>query len=96
VAQLQRVGHVLLDRHVRPNGVRLEDHAHVALVGRDEQPLAGQDDRAFFEIDGRLIRRFQAGHDAQRGRLAAAAGAEQGEYFALLDVEREVVYRGLG
>ena len=45
-AQLQRVGDVRRDGHVRPDRVGLEDHAEVPLVRRDEQPLRGRRDHA--------------------------------------------------
>ena len=39
LAGLQRVGDVLADRHVRPQGVRLEHHADVPLVRRQVDPV---------------------------------------------------------
>ncbi len=44
-AGLQRVGDVLADRHVRPQGVRLEHHADVPLVGRQVDPAVGVEHR---------------------------------------------------
>jgi len=38
---LQRIGDVLVDRHVRPHGVGLEHHADVALAGADQHAALG-------------------------------------------------------
>src|SRR5207249_37803 len=47
---------------------------------------------ALLEEHRRLVRRLQAGDDAQGGGLAAAARAEQGEDLALLDLQGKIVY----
>jgi hypothetical protein len=52
--------------------------------GQVDHVLSGDQHRA----RGRLL---EPGDHAQRGGLAAAAGAEQGEELALCDVEIEVV-----
>jgi len=54
VAGLQRVGHVVEDVHVGPDGVGLEHHAEAPPVGRDEEaPLGREDDLV---TDGDLAR----------------------------------------
>ena len=84
VAVLQTEGHVLAHGHVREDGIVLEDHADVALVGRDVvDDLAVEGDRAAF--DG-----VEAGHLAQKGRFAAARRAQQGKELALFYVEVEI------
>ena len=90
-ASLERVADVLADGHVRPQRVRLEHHADVALVGRQVDPAVGVEHRGRAEADLAGARRFQAGEAAQRGRLAAPARTEEDEELALLDLEVQVV-----
>ena len=72
---------VPLGGHVREEAVRLEDHAHVALVGRHAgHVLAGDEDPAG-------VRPVEAGDEPQRGRLAAPGRPEQREELALLERE---------
>jgi hypothetical protein len=91
----QRVADVLADGHVRPQRVRLEDHADLALVGRPVDPPFGIEDDLVAERDPTGARRLQAGEAAQRGRLAAPARTEEDEELALLDLDVQVVH-GLG
>ena len=93
-AHLERKGDVLEHVHVRPDRVGLEHHAEVALVGRDEDPLARRVDEASGDLDLARGRLLQPGDRAQRRGLAAAGGAEQREQLALRHVERHVL-RGL-
>ncbi len=66
-------------------GVALEDGVHVALVGRQRcDVLTGQQHRALAGV-------AEAADHAERGGLAAARGAEQGEEVAGLDVEVQAV-----
>ena len=85
----QRVGDVVKDRHVRPDGIGLEDHADVALF-RLEKDLAAGDDAVVEEhaAGGRL---FEAGDDAQHRGLAAAGGAQQGDEFPVFKRRVELV-----
>src|SRR6266542_5301063 len=82
-AQTER--HVLEDCQVREQRVRLEDGIDVALVRR----LAR--DRLLAEVDRALGRFLETADHAQRRRLAAARGAEQGEEAAAIDLERELL-----
>src|SRR5205814_257555 len=78
---------VLPRRHVREEAVGLKDHAHVAPVGRRAgHVLAVDDDRAG-------VGPVEAGHEPQRGRLAAARRPEQREELALLELEVDRVER---
>jgi len=83
----QREPHVLLDRHVRIEGVVLEDHRDVpfrriAIV----DPVAVDENVAF----GRL---FQTGDTPKRRRLPRSGGAEQHEEVVVVCPERDVVDR---
>lgn len=41
--EAQAEGHVLEDRHVGPDGIALEHHAHPAALGRDDPAVIGED-----------------------------------------------------
>ena len=93
-AHLEREGRVLEHVHVRPDGVGLEHHAEIALVGRDEDALGRGVDEAPADLDLARGRPLQPRDRAQRRGLAAAGRAEQREQLALRDLERDVL-RGL-
>ena len=80
----QAVGHVVVDRHVRVEGVVLENHGDVAL-DRFELVHAAAADADLAAGDG-----FEAGDHAQEGGLAAARGADQHAKLARVDGEGEV------
>ncbi len=82
---LQPVGHVLVDRHVRIEGVVLEHHGDVAL-GRLQlvDHPAGDGDLAAGD-------RLQPGDHPEQGRLAAAAGADDHQQLAVGDVAVDAV-----
>ena len=54
-AHLQRKRHVLKYVHVRPDGVGLEHHAEIALVGRDKNALGGRIDWRAHRSRSRLL-----------------------------------------
>lgn len=87
-------GDVVKDRHIAEQGVVLEHEADAPLGSRNViDPFAVDDDVAAVGI-------FKAGQHAQDRRLAAAAGSQEGDQFALVDakgnvprgVERAVVF----
>ena len=84
-AQLQGIADVLGDRHVRVERIGLEDHRHVAVLRQHVGDVALADQHA---PGGD---RFEAGDHAERGGLAAAGGAEQGEEFTGPDGEVQSV-----
>ena len=86
LAQPQAVGHVVKHVVVREQGVALEHHGGVALVGgQGVDGLAAQ-------IDLALVRAFKARDHAQRGGFAAAGGAKQGDEGTGLHLQRHVVH----
>ncbi len=89
LAQHQPIGDVLVDRHVRPQRVALEDHRHVAALGRHGARRRGEDLAAHPDFARRGL--DEAGDQAQRGGLAAAGRPEQANEPPMLDRERHVV-----
>ena len=77
-------GHV----QVREQGDVLEHHAHPALLGGHQQPVAG--DGVAVQGDAAAVRGQEAGHQAQQGGLAAAGGADQAADQALVQGEGDV------
>ncbi|MCY1462028.1 hypothetical protein D9M71_797540 [compost metagenome] len=70
---------------MREQGIALENHAHVALVGRQFADVVAVHE------DPATVWRVKTGKHHQSGGLARTAGAEQGQKFALADVQVEVV-----
>ncbi len=87
---LQAEGHVLRDAHVRKQRIVLEHHADAALLGAD--PATAGDDLAG-DLDLALVGAVEPGDQAQRGRLAAAAGADDQQDLAGRDLEVELAQR---
>ena len=85
LAQLQAEGEVVVHAHVRVERVALEHHRDVAVLRRHvvDDPVADE--------EAPVADLLEAGHAAQRGRLAAARGADQDEELAVLDLEVQVV-----
>ena len=83
-AHTQAVGHVLFDIHMRKERVALKDRVDGAALRRQRGDVpAVQQHRA-------LVRRFQAGDNAQGRRLAAAGRAQQRDELAPGDVQRDI------
>ncbi|CAM5619120.1 hypothetical protein SBADM41S_04734 [Streptomyces badius] len=78
-------GHVVAGVQVREEAVGLEDHSGVAPVGGDASDVLAVDQ----DLAG--VRLLEPGEHPQRGGLAAAGGAEEGEQFAGFDGEVEPV-----
>jgi hypothetical protein len=78
---LQREAHVLRDAHVRVEGVVLEDHRDVAVLGREVGDVAVTDP------DGARVHLLQAREHAQGRGLAAAGGADEHHELAVVDLQ---------
>ena len=87
LAQLQPEREVVADRHVRIQGVALEDHRDVAILRGHivDDPLADP------QLAGGDL--LEAGDHPQARRLAAARRSDQDHEFAVVDLEVEVVHR---
>src|SRR5207249_2981544 len=81
---LQPEGHVVVDRHVRIEGVVLEHHGDVPVPGRQaiHHPTADLDD-AFRDL-------LESGDHPQCGGLATAGRTNQHYELAVSDVQVEV------
>ena len=82
-------GNVLKDGEMREERIALEYGVDVALVGGEEGDVFA------LQLNETARRLFEAADHAQRGGLAAAGWAEEGEEFAVGDIKRDAVYRGL-
>ena len=73
---------VLLDRHVRKEGVFLEDEADAPLFGRAVDPRRRVEEHALLERDPPALGSKESGDRSQDARLAGAGGAHQREGLA--------------
>ena len=89
-AHFEAEGDVFAQGQVRPEGIALEDHAHVAPVRRQMRhvAVAGQ--------DAAFLRLVEARHGAQERRLAAARRSEQEKQLAGFDAQIDAGQHRLG
>jgi len=85
--QLEAELDVLQRGQVREQAVRLEDHPHVATVGRQGGDVLAADEHL------PAVGVLEAGQHAQRGRLAAAGRPEQRDELARLDAKVQSAHR---
>ena len=84
--ELQGEGDVLIDGHVGVQGVALEHHGDVAVLGGHiVDDLAVDEQLALADL-------LQTGHHAQCGGLAAAGGADQDDELLVRDVQVELLH----
>jgi hypothetical protein len=88
LAHLQAEADILAHRHVRPDGVALEDHRHAPLLGRHDARRRG--DLLAIHLDRAGRRRYETGDHAQRGGLAAARRTEQRDELSRGKLQREI------
>ena len=85
-------GDVVIHRHVGPQGVVLEEEAHLALVGGDVDTQLAVKDHLVADGDASAGGSLQTGDHTQGGGLAAAGGAQQGDEGVVLNDQVQVVY----
>ena len=85
---LQAVGHIFADRQVGKNGVVLEHHADIPLMGGNVV------DALFSEIEIAAFNGVKTGDHTQKCGLAAAGGAQKRKKLSLPDVQGNAVERG--
>ncbi|MDK9695114.1 MAG: hypothetical protein OEL76_01840 [Siculibacillus sp.] len=79
---LERVGDVVGDAHVRPHRIVLEDHAEPAAVGGHVGPVARH--QAVADPDRPGVGSLEPGEEPHQHRLAASRRSEQREALARL------------
>src|SRR5918996_1662381 len=77
---------------MRPDGIKLENHADIPLVRRDGDFLLAREHQLIADGYLALLRRLQPGDRTQCGCFAAAAGTEQSEELPLPDVHVDAAY----
>src|SRR5690606_40700543 len=82
--------YVVGDRHVRVQGVVLEHHGDVPVLGRQVRDVAVAD------ADGAAVHVLQAREHAEGGGLAATGGTDEDEELPVRDLDVERVDGGLG
>jgi hypothetical protein len=90
-AHPERIGDVLEHGHVRPDGIALEDHAHLPFVSRHKGAGGGRVEHASVVDDLSAIAPLEADDHAQGRRLAAPARPEQGQNLTAPHIERQLV-----
>lgn len=78
---MERGEEILANGEMFVVALELEDHANIALVGRDV--VGGEVE----ERDGALVEGGETGDGMEQGRLTAATGTEQAEPFPMEDLE---------
>ena len=89
LAQLESIGDVFGNRHVRPQRIALKNHRHVAPLRRQRPRRRRYQLVADPNFAGRRL--DEARDQPQRRRLAATGRPEQADQPAVLDGERHVV-----
>ena len=85
---LEAEGDVVVDLHVREDGVALEDHRDPAAARRQVGRVAAADP------DAPAVDLLEPGEAAEQRRLAAAGGPEEDDELAVGDLEVDVVDGG--
>ncbi len=88
LAHPEPVGDVLLHRHVREQGVVLEDGVHLAGEGRQVGDVPPG------ELDPAAVGPLEPRDQPQQGGLARTGGPEQGEELAVPDLQVDTGHRG--
>ncbi len=86
---LQGEAHVVGHGHMRVQGVVLEDHCDIAVLGLHGGDILIADE------DAALVDLFEAGKHAQGRGLTTARRTNQNQELAILDVKVQIIHRGL-
>ena len=90
---LESEGDVLVNGHVRPQCVVLEQESDVSLCGREVDLLLRVEYDRVSDGDAALGRCLEAGDHSQRGGLSASGRTEQNDEFAVFDDHVQVFDR---
>ena len=88
----KRICNVFGNSHVRPYGIRLENHADIAFFGRHESIFYMRAYAVVADINFTFCRSFKAGNHTQRSCFAAAGRAEERNKFAVLYGKVKIAY----
>lgn len=83
--------HVLPDRHMGPQGKRLENHAQIPFLHGHHGPLSGID--LLIQTDNAAGGLQEAADDPQQGGFPAAGKPQDGDEFSCLDFQADVFKR---
>ena len=72
----------------------MEDHADIAVLGHQADPPVRGIDCATVDLDGAAVGTLQPSDAPQQRGLAAAAGAEENDELARMDLERDTIDGG--
>src|SRR5687768_2322241 len=76
-----------------PDGITLEHHPDVAPLGRNVDSLCNRVDDLSGDFYAPAVGLFQPGHATKRSGLAATAGSQQDNKFAVADIQIDIVDR---
>jgi len=85
MSDLETVADISLDIHLREQRVRLKDHSHPTLPGREFSNVFAMK----YDLAG--VGLLQAGNDPENRRLTASGGTEQDESFTFGNMEIDVL-----
>jgi len=75
---------------MRPQRIALEDHRHLALLGRHRPRGGGHQPVADMDLAGGRLE--ESGDQPQRRGLAATRGAQQADQLPVVDPQRDIVH----
>ena len=87
----QAEGDILIHGHIGPQGVVLEQEAHLALVGRNVDAHITVENHLVADGDFSAGGGLQAGDHPQRGGFAAAGWAQQGDESVVFNGQVQVL-----
>ena len=90
-AEFQSIADILGHRLMRPNGVALENHAHVAALRRNNATAARNN--LSIHHDFTAVRLDETRHEPQRRCLAATRWAQKRNQFPVFDVQIYLIHR---
>ena len=90
-SHLQRVTHVLLDGHMRPNSIGLEYQTEISLFGGNKSVPRNGDNGLAKNRDLAPVRELQTGDYFEGGALTATARTEERQGFSAANLEANSV-----
>ena len=88
LAELKTESHVIINSHVRIQGVVLEYHGDIAILGSNVV------NEFVANVEFAVRNFFKTSNHAQGGGLSAAGRANENDKFLIFDVQAEIAYSG--